>query len=42
MVEKKNTDIRHHFVREAILSTVTEVTYCESENMLDILTKSLP
>jgi len=39
----KHIDIRHHFVREAVLSNVTQVTYCENQNMLaDILTNSLP
>ena len=39
----KHTDIRYHFVREAVLNKTVELRYCPSEYMIaDILTKPLP
>ena len=38
----KHIDIRHHFVRERIISNEIQVTHCASEdNSADLLTKAL-
>lgn len=39
----KHIDIRHHFVREAVINKIVDLKYCPTEYMVaDILTKALP
>jgi hypothetical protein len=39
----KHIDIRHHFIRETVLSGAVQISYCPSSDMVaDIFTKPLP